>query len=247
MSGRAPVLFLHSLAGGAGQWKAQIEHLMPERLALAVDLPGHGVSDLPEGGDFSPPALAAEVGSVVDALGLSPVVLVGHSFGASVAIALVAERSRAIAGLLLVDPAPDIRGEAADEIERFLANLRADYEPAIVAHYESALLGARSEVRTSVLEMLGAAHPETVIGALASLPAFDPVTPLAAYGGVMRAVIAEQHDGPAALHAVVDGLDVRRLAGVSHWLHMDRPDEFNAILDEFLAAVDSNSAAGSER
>jgi len=27
------------------------------------------------------------------------------------------------------------------------------------------------------------------------------------------------------------------MEGVSHWLMMDKPDEFNRILDEFLATV----------
>jgi len=238
--GRAPVLFLHSLAGNAGLWRSQIEHLMPARLALAVDLPGHGVSDPPEAGDCSPSAMAAEVASVVEALDLAPIVLVGHSYGASVAIALLGERPGAVAGLLLVDPGPDLRGEPAEELEAFLAGLAPDsYEQAIGTHYEGALQGGRAEVRSEVLELLAATSREVVVGALEALPDFDPVTPLTEYEGPRLSVIAERHEGPTSLHALVDGLPVRKLAGVGHWLHMDRPNEFNAILDEFLAAVDS--------
>jgi pimeloyl-ACP methyl ester carboxylesterase len=245
-SGRAPVLFLHSLGGNAGQWKAQIEHLMPERLALAVDLPGHGVSDLPEGGDCSPAAMAAEVGSVLDALDLAPMILVGHSYGASVAIALLAERPGSVAGLLLVDPGPDLRGEAALEIEGFLGKLAPDsYEETILAHFESALTGGRAEVRSAVLDLLAATPRDVVVGALESLPDFDPVPPLEEYDGPRLSVIAEQHDGAAALHVVVDNLPVRKLSGASHWLQMDRPNEFNAIMDEFLATVDGASAVDS--
>ncbi len=93
-TGRAPVLFLHSLGGTAAQWQAQIQHLMPERMGLAVDLPGHGVSDAAEGGDYAPAAVASEIWSIIDALGLASLALVGHSYGAAVASALLAERPR---------------------------------------------------------------------------------------------------------------------------------------------------------
>ena len=29
----------------------------------------------------------------------------------------------------------------------------------------------------------------------------------------------------------------KKMTGTGHWLMMDKPDEFNAILDEFLATV----------
>lgn len=246
--GRAPVLFLHALAGNAGQWKAQIEHLMPARLALAVDLPSHGVSDPPEHGDFSPYEVAAEVSSVIDAVGLPSVVLVGHSYGASVAIALAAQQPDSVAGLLLVDPGPDMREEPPDEVQGFLSLLASDaYERTIKAHYESALQGGRPEVRSRVLKALVATPRDAVAGALEALAAFDAVTALRAYEGPRLSVIAEQHDGPAALHSVVDDLPVRILSAVGHWLHMDKPEEFNSILDEFLTTVDSVPAVESDR
>ena len=56
---KSPVLFLHALGGSASQWRAQIAHLEPSRLAVAVDLPGHGVSAPAEDGEYSPEPIAA--------------------------------------------------------------------------------------------------------------------------------------------------------------------------------------------
>ena len=219
---KSPVLFLHALGGSASQWRAQIEHLEPSRLAVAVDLPGHGVSAPAEDGEYSPEAIASEVGSVSDALGLWPVVLVGHSYGSLVAIALTARRPADVVGILLVEAlAPET------------------YRDAIAAHYEGALTNARPEVREAVLGALSGTPREVVFGALSSLPSFDAVTPLEAFSGPKLSVIAEQHAGPSALHEVVEDMPVRSIAGVSHWLHMDRPEEFNEILDEFLVEADA--------
>jgi len=236
-TGRAPVLFLHSLAGTAAQWQAQIQHLMPERMGLAVDLPGHGVSDPAEGGDYGPAAVASEIGSIIDALHLAPLILVGHSYGAAVAIALLAERPSDVAGILLVDPGTDPRLEPPEEIAEFVGSLASDsYD--VVAHYETALTGSSKANRHTVLETLAETSHEVVVGALSSLPSFDPVTPLLEFEGPALSVIAEHHDSPAALHRVVPDLPVRVLSGVSHWLHMDDPEAFNALLDEFLERVD---------
>lgn len=219
---KSPVLFLHALGGSASQWRAQIQHLEPSRLALAVDLPGHGVSAPAEDGEYSPEAIAAEAGSLLDALDLRPVVLVGHSYGSLVAIALAARRPADVVGILLVEAlAPET------------------YRDAIAAHYEGALTNARPEVREAVLGALSGTLREVVFGALSSLPSFDAVTPLAAFSGPKLSVIAEQHASPSALHEIVEDMPVRSIAGVSHWLHMDRPEEFNEILDEFLVEADA--------
>lgn len=234
-----PMLFLHSLAGNAAQWGAQVQHLMPERMGLAVDLPGHGISDPAEAGDYAPAAVAAEIWSIIDALELSPLVIAGHSYGAAVAIALAAERPGDVAGILLVDPGTDLRLEPPEEIEAFLDALAAEsYQETITSHYETALQGSSKTTRDSVLTALAETPREVVVGALSSLPSFDPATPLRGFRGPALSVIAEQHDGPAALHRLVPSLPVRTVSGVSHWLHMDDPETFNAILDEFLGRVD---------
>ena len=72
-------------------------------------------------------------------------------------------------------------------------------------------------------------------GALDGLRSFDPVRAVQAYGGPKLAIAAG--DNPASLHVQVPGLRVVRMEGVSHWLMLDKPGEFNRILDEFLLSL----------
>jgi pimeloyl-ACP methyl ester carboxylesterase len=237
---RSPVLFLHSLAGDAAHWEAQIRHLMPERMGLAVELPGHGISAALEPGGYAPASMASEIWSTVDVLALAPLALVGHSYGAAVAIAMLAQRPDAVRGILLVDPAPDLRQAPPEEITGFLASLAPPtYEAAIREHFEGALEDARPDVRETVLESLGRTPREVVVRALESLPGFDPVGPLHAFEGPKMAVLRRRPEAPSDLHVAVPGLRARGLPAVSHWLHMDAPAEFNAILHEFLGEVDA--------
>ncbi len=116
-SGGVPVVFVHSLAGNAGHWLRQLEHLHGERRAVALDLRGHGQSDPPRDGDYSIESMAGDIDVVVNALGLQRIVLVGHSMGGSVSIAYAGLHPEKVAGLLLADPSGDARKVPKEQMD----------------------------------------------------------------------------------------------------------------------------------
>lgn len=80
-TGTGPALLLvHGLGGTRGTWAAAIPLLARRFTVIAVDLPGHGDSDAPQG-DYSPAAQASALRDVVVGLGLDSVSLAGHSLG----------------------------------------------------------------------------------------------------------------------------------------------------------------------
>ena len=73
--------------------------------SVAVDLRGSGSSD----GACGPRNLerfAADLRELVDALGIAPVVVVGHSMGATVALRLAVDAPEMVSGLILIAPVP---------------------------------------------------------------------------------------------------------------------------------------------
>ena len=54
------------------------------------------------------------------------------------------------------------------------------------------------------------------------------------YRGPKLAVITPETDKPYDLHKLAPDLSHRLIMGTSHWMQMDKPEEFNRILDEFL-------------
>lgn len=73
--------------------------------AVAIDLPGFGMSDPPPAPP-SAPDYAAAVLALVDALDIGPVILVGSHLGAAVASEAAVTRPKAIEKLVLVGPMP---------------------------------------------------------------------------------------------------------------------------------------------
>jgi pimeloyl-ACP methyl ester carboxylesterase len=83
--GRPPIVFVHGFACAHTDWNAQVAHLSPRHQTVAVDLRGHGESaGTPS--ECSIEQYGADVAEVVQALGLPPAVLVGHSMGFRVVI-----------------------------------------------------------------------------------------------------------------------------------------------------------------
>jgi magnesium chelatase accessory protein len=86
--GAPQVLLLHGAGASAHSWAGVMEDLAADHDVIAPDLPGHGFSTLPAGRRQALPVMAREVGDLLDALGLSPEMIVGHSAGAAVALRL---------------------------------------------------------------------------------------------------------------------------------------------------------------
>lgn len=143
-----PVVFLHSTAGNASQWSAQLEHLRPTWRAVALEWRGHGHSGTPDEGNYAFPAMAADVGEAADRLGTRRFVLVGHG-GELVALQYAADHpERGAAGLLLADPAGNLGRVPAEQMEPFLSGLASDaYAETMEWYWDFLLTGSQESLQ----------------------------------------------------------------------------------------------------
>ncbi len=99
-----PVVALHCSAGSKEQWQSLAELIGDRHRVLAPDLYGYGETDAWPGP--TPMRLAHEaaiVGAVMDRCG-GPVDLVGHSYGAAVALCVALAHRGRLASLTLIEP-----------------------------------------------------------------------------------------------------------------------------------------------
>jgi pimeloyl-ACP methyl ester carboxylesterase len=75
---------------------------MPGRRLIALDQRAHGASAAPDTG-YEPATLAADAAALAERLGLERVVVAGHSWGATIALQLAADRPDLVAGLAVID------------------------------------------------------------------------------------------------------------------------------------------------
>jgi pimeloyl-ACP methyl ester carboxylesterase len=104
---KPPLLLLHGLSSNARYWERVARHL-PERRLIALDQRGHGltgqpprVPTFPDG--YAMVELLRDVDLVIAELGLEKPVVVGHSWGATIALELVGTRQGTAGGLVFID------------------------------------------------------------------------------------------------------------------------------------------------
>jgi pimeloyl-ACP methyl ester carboxylesterase len=238
-SGGLPVIFVHSLAGNTSQWSAQLEHLRTSRRAIALDLRGHGLSKPPADGDYAIESLAADIDTIVRRFDIPEFVLVGHSMGGIVSLAYANAHPGRAVGILLADPAGDVRKVPADEIRQFMGAIDSgSYTEAIEDWWNQMLAGSDDAVRSRVIQDLRNTPQETVVGIFKATLRYDPLPALNRYRGPILSIITPFNDAPFSLHRLHPALPHRRIDGTGHWLQLDKPGEFNRLLDEFLFSVE---------
>ena len=81
-----PVLLVHGTAASTHSWRNVMPLLADRYRVVAVDLPGHGRTQSRGARDLNIKRMAAGLGALVQALGVSPVTVAGHSAGAAVLV-----------------------------------------------------------------------------------------------------------------------------------------------------------------
>jgi pimeloyl-ACP methyl ester carboxylesterase len=160
-------------------------------------------------------------------------VVVGASMGGYCALALARRAPERVRALFLVGSRPDadseerragraatfevIRNEGPEGLWRLMVpKLFADESKADVG-----LLYRDSEGLVSALEAVRDREDSTAFAQ--------------SFGGPLQFVVGE-HD-PYVSASELAGFDVRELEGAGHLVNIERPDEFNEILSDFLARV----------
>ena len=101
--GPRPALALHCSLAHGGAW-APLAQALPGFTLTAPDMPGHGVSDPPGDTDLHALSTMIAAGLAASLASGAPVDVIGHSFGATVALRLALERPDLVRSLTLAEP-----------------------------------------------------------------------------------------------------------------------------------------------
>ena len=119
-----PVLLIHGVGLNADAWEPQIAGLSARRRVIAADLPGHGASGLmPDNVGLDD--YVAVFAALIDALGISPVPVVGHSMGAMIALGLALDHPEKVAVLVTLNAVYCRDPLARSQVESRAARLSA--------------------------------------------------------------------------------------------------------------------------
>lgn len=257
-----PLLLLHGFTGSSAAWDSLRPELEPRFTVIAVDLPGHGRSSAPaDHSRFALHHLAQDLVRLMDTVGVHRAGVLGYSMGGRAALQLALSFPERVAALLLESATPGIESAQdrgvridsdfalADMIERdgvesFVhfwerlpiwstqATLPSDVSESVHARrlaneptgLANSLRGAGAGSRPSVAPQLGSLSMPTLLIAGALDPKFVDLAHL------MQQTI------PHARAEII--------AGAGHTVHLEKPAEFMAIVDDFLDGVIGSPDSG---
>ena len=237
------LVFLHGFNGSSKSWYYQFIHFDTHKV-VSIDAPGFGASTVHQGGM---PEFANEVAELLEHLGITNAIIVGHSMGGMLAQLLAPRLSNKCSGLVLScthkgrakpksEPlSQEIRQRMTDRINlndedfgslrinRMLSSIPSD-------HIRSFLVSIAGDICIDGIKWGGAA-----IQYLDTSPYLSTLT-------LPILIISADDDivvKPEALGSLIASLPTahhEEISGVGHAPYCEDAEKFNQLIEQFIAA-----------
>lgn len=229
------LVLIHGWTCNTEFWKDNYA-AFPSYRVLVIDLPGHGRSDKPKL-EYSMEYFAKAVNAVMDKAGVKKAVLAGHSMGTPVARQFYRMYPDRTLGIIAVDGAL-VRFMPKAAMDQFIAPLRTNYKENSAKFIDGMLATITDEALKKMIRDSMLATPEHVgITAMEGM-ADEKIWIDDKINVPTLAVLAQSPFWPADIKekyaTVAPDLSFEMWTGVSHFLHMEKPGEFNQTVKAFI-------------
>lgn len=254
------VLLLHGLTSCAETWAFVAPELARRHRVLALDLRGHGDSGKPDHGyDF--PTITADIQGVLDHFNVATTAVAGHSWGASIAVALAAALPERVDHAVMVDGGflgpPRSQPLSEEQLENMLAPpriyaSRASYLDEVRRHYPGrwtprleaiALAAIYQNPDGSVREKLDRTHQKAILqqmfgqlheGHFAAVRCPVLLVPAESNDPAAAERMATKRERVARTTAAMPAANVAWVRDTVHDIQLHRPDALLEALGGFL-------------
>jgi len=240
---KPPVILLHGLMLNGACWTPLARALEKDYDVIMPDARGHGLSSAPSHG-YSYENLAIDVVNLIDALGITNPVLLGHSMGGMTAAVAANLQPQRLRGLILADPTfltPERQREVqesdvAEQHRQVLARSKEDYLAEARARHnhrsqEIIELFAQARFQTGIhaFEVLTPPNPDYI--QLIKTLDIPSLLVIGDNGSIVSTPMATE------LAKLNQHLQVVQIRGAGHAVPYDQPENFSIVVQNFLRSV----------
>lgn len=239
--GEPAVILIHGWACDANYWNEQLDALKSRYTVVAVNIAGHGGS-ASNRTDWSIANYAADVAAVAQQLPNQRLVLVGHSMGATVALAATPLIGARVIGIIAVDALRSVGQPplAPQEVERRVAPFRADFVGETRKLVSESLFprNANRALVQKVAYDMSLEPPAVAVPSLQALLSLDLAALLPAIHVPVYAINSDLLPTDAArIRKSIPNFTLDVLDHSGHFLMLEAPARFNPLLLKDLAAL----------
>ncbi len=240
---KPPLLIVHGLFGSARNWGVIARRLSDARQVAAVDMRNHGGSfwDATHGYD----AMAGDLAKVIDRLG-GEADVVGHSMGGKASMMLALEHPGAVRRLVVADIAPVAYGHTQAQFIHAMRGLdlaaierRSDADAALADAVPDA--GTRAFLLQSLdlKERRWRLNLDALEAEMRRIVGWPDPDSRAPHPTLFLSGAASDYvkpDARPAIRSLFPRARFAKIPGAGHWLHAEKPREFEAAVRAFLDA-----------
>lgn len=235
--GRDALVFVHGWTCNMSFWRGQVPAFQSKFRVITIDLPGHGRSDKPHV-DYTMDFFARSIDAVLRDAGVARAVLVGHSMGTPVIRQFYRRYPNRTLALVLVDGALRPFADEAT-MAKFIEPLRGpNYNEAAGQFAEGMLAPVSSPALRQEIKSTMLSTPQYVAVSAMDGMASKVIWTHDAINVPVLAIMAKGPFWPADneqfYRSLAPNLEYHMWEGVSHFLMMEKPGEFNEALSAFL-------------
>ena len=244
----SPLLLIHGLGSSSRDWEKQVPVFAKRYQVITLDLRGHGQSSKPPG-PYSIRIFTEDVVALIYQLNISPVHVVGISMGGMVAFEMATHFPKMIRSLTVVNSYPEMRVEILREHlqvwRRFLLlELLGMRGTGTMLSKHLFPKKEQKELRELFVSRWAENDKDAYRESLRAIINWDVERYLDKITCPVLVVASDQDYMPLEeKHAYTAKLPDAKLVVIEdarHAVTAERPEQFNAILEEFLAEVESS-------
>lgn len=246
--GERTVVLLHGYLESLDVWDGFTELLAPAVRVVAVDLPGHGVSEV-KGAVHTMEFMADTVRAALRTLGVERAVAVGHSMGGYVALELLRKYSDALDGLVLFHSSPDADSERKREDRlREIALIEGGKKELIARTFPYVGFAPQNRERLAwaigeLAEQIAMTEDAGIVAVLRGIRERRDLNDAMRGSSVPQLLVFGRHDGYVTPEAAAEIIRrqpqarVRWLENSGHMGFVEEPERAAGLLKDFLEEV----------
>jgi pimeloyl-ACP methyl ester carboxylesterase len=238
------VVLVHCWMCDRSFWNAQLPVLAEGYRTLTLDLPGHGEA-MADRDAWTVAGYGEDVAGLIDGLGLTDVVLVGHSMGGPVSLRAAALLKGKVRGIVAVDTLHDADFKfGGEQVEGFMRAFETDFVGTCEQFVDQMFPEEGVEEIASYVRHTSCVDRRSAVGSalMRDFGSIDMPAWFDEAGVPIRAInAAAPNPTRVEVNRKYADFDAVLMDGVGHYLHMTRPERFNKLMLEAIAGLTSTS------
>jgi pimeloyl-ACP methyl ester carboxylesterase len=235
--GTPAIVFVHGWSCDLKYWEKQWAPFAEKYTVVSIDLAGHGRSGLNRE-SWTIPAFGEDVVAVVKKLGLSEIVLVGHSMGGSVILEAAKQIPDQVLGIVGVDTLQDIEQKwTREQFDQYFAPFQAGFKEATKNFVRSMFVPDSDPVLVErIVDDMSSAPPEVGLASFEGNFDYWQYNVAQAFRETKAPITCINSDmwpsNPEGNKRINPSFKLKIMAGLGHFIMLEDPETFNRLLEE---------------